>query len=80
MFDRYYALTNTNRQSLPRRLAQIARINAGGPHSPVLRALLSLWVIRNEGAHLGLLQFDPARIVEMIRILSLASLMLWKAR
>lgn len=80
MFDRYYRLTNTNRQSLPRRLAQIARINAGGAHSPVLRALLSLWVIRNEGAHLGLHQFDPARIVEMIRILSLASMMLWKAR
>lgn len=80
MFDRYYKLTNTNRQSLPRRLAQIARINAGGLHSPVLRALLSLWVIRNEGAHLGLHQFEPARIVEMIRILALASLMLWKAR
>ena len=78
LIDRYYKLTKTERQSLPRRLAQIARITAGGPHNPVLRAMLSLWVIRNEGAHLGLLHFDQTKIFDMIRILSLASLMLWK--
>ena len=78
LFKRHHKLTSTKRQSLPRRLAQIARIAAGGSHNPVLRAMLSLWVIRNEGAHLGLLHFDQTKIIDMIRILSLASLMLWK--
>ena len=80
MFARYNRLTNTTTQSLSRRLSQIERIRAGGPHNQILRALLSLSVIRNEGAHLGLIQFDQIRIKEMIRVLSLASLMLWKAR
>ena len=79
-FDRYYKLTSTNKQSLSQRLAQIARIKAGGPYNLAVRTLLSLWVIRNEGAHLGLLNFDQVKIIEMIRILSLASLLLWKAR
>lgn len=78
--QRFGHLANTSAQSLLQRLAQIERIRAGGPHSPVLRAMLSFMTIRNEGAHLGLLHFDRARIIEMIRILSLASLMLWKAR
>ena len=80
LFGRYHKLTNTNEQSLPCRLAQIARITSGGPHNPVLRTLLSFWVIRNEGTHLGLLHLDQRKIIDMIRILSLASLMLWKAR
>jgi hypothetical protein len=46
----------------------------------VLRALLSLLAIRNEGAHLGLRHFDHVKVIEMIGILSLASLMIWKAR
>lgn len=73
-------LANTNNQSLPQRLAQIERVRAGGSHSPVLRAMLSFMAVRNEGAHLGLLHFDEVRIIEMIRILALASLLLWKAR
>lgn len=78
--QRFGQLTNTSRHSLPQRLSQISRIRAGGPHSPVLRALLSFMVIRNEGAHLGLLRFDHSKVIDMIRILSLASLMIWKAR
>ena len=78
--ERFAKLTKTNQQSLPRRLAQIARISRCGPYSPVLRALLSLMAIRNEGAHLGLLRFDHGRVIDMIRILSIASLMIWKAR
>lgn len=73
-------LANTSNQSLLQRLAQIERIRAGGQYSPVLRAMLSFMAIRNEGAHLGLLHFNHARTIEMIRVLSLASLMLWKAR
>jgi hypothetical protein len=77
---RFRKLTNTGKQSLPRRLAQIGRIRAEGAHNPVLRALLSLLAIRNEGAHLGLRHFDHVKVIEMIGILSLASLMIWKAR
>ncbi len=73
-------LANTSNQSLSQRLAQIDRIRAGGSHSPVLRSMLSFMAIRNEGTHLGLIHLDKPRIVEMIRILSLASLMIWKAR
>ena len=80
MLDRYKKLTNTNSQTLPRRLAQIARITAGGSHNSTLRVLLSLLAIRNEGAHLGLLHFDQVRIMELIRTLSLANLLLWKSR
>ena len=79
-FDRYYKLTSTNKQSLSQRLAQIARIKAGGPYNLAVRTLLSIWDIRYEGAHLGLLNLDQVKIIEMIRILSLASLLLWKAR
>ena len=80
LLKRFRKLANTSKQSLPRRLSQIARIKVGGAYNPVLRALLSFMVIRNEGAHLGLLTFDHAKVIEMIRILSLASLMIWKAR
>ena len=80
LFDRFGNLANTKTQSLSRRLAQIARITGRGPYSPVLRVMLSLMAIRNEGAHLGLLHFDHVRVIDMIRILSLASLMIWKAR
>jgi hypothetical protein len=78
--QRFGQLANTSRQSLPQRLAQIARIKTGGPHNPVLRAMLSFMAIRNEGAHLGLLRFEHLKAIEMIRVLSLASLMIWKAR
>lgn len=44
------------------------------------RALLGLSVIRNEGAHLGLLRYDRATIVEMIESMAMASLMIWRAR
>ncbi len=66
--------------SLSQRLAQIARITRCGSYSPILRAMLSLMAIRNEGVHLGLQHFDHVKIINMIRILSLASLMIWKAR
>lgn len=61
-------LASTSKQSLPQRLSQIARIKAGGAYSPVLRTLLSFMVIRNEGAHLGLLRFDHGEVIDMIRI------------
>ena len=73
-------LANTGNQTLLQRLKQIRSVKAGGPHNPVLRIMLSFMAIRNEGIHLGLLQFDHIRMMEMIRILSVASLMLWKAR
>ncbi len=80
LFTRYGKLVDTGKSTLPSRLAQIARIKAGGAYNPVVRALLSFWVIRNEGAHLGLLRFDHNKVIDMIRILSLASLIIWKAR
>lgn len=80
LFDDFGKLANTKTQSMSQRLSQIARIKKGGAYSPVLRAMLSLMVIRNEGAHLGLLKFDHAKVIEMIRTLALASLIIWKAR
>ena len=80
LLARYKNLRSTNSQTLPQRLAQIARIKRHGAISPVLRIMLSFIVIRNEGAHLGLLRFDHAKVIDLLRILSLASLMIWKAR
>lgn len=78
--NRYKGLTNTNKSTLKRRLAQIDRIRHGGSVSPMLRALLKLLAIRNEGSHLGLNQFDRVAILEMLEVMSMASLMIWKAR
>jgi hypothetical protein len=77
---RYGHLAQTNKHSLAQRLGHIGQVKAGGDYCPVLRTLLSFMAIRNEGAHLGLLRFDHARVIDMIRILSLASLMIWKTR
>ena len=67
-FKCHRTLTSTNNQSLPRRLAQISRIRAGEQHSPVLRVMLAFVAIRNEGTHLGLLQFDHPKIIELIGV------------
>lgn len=80
LFNRFGELVNTKSQSLSRRLAQIARITRSGPYSPILRAVLSTMAIRNEGAHLGLRHFDHVKVIDMIRILAITSLMIWKAR
>lgn len=79
-FGRFSKLTNTKKRSLAQRMAQIDRIRQGGAHAPVLRALLQMWVIRNEGSHLGLLRYDRAKIIKMIETMALASLMIWRAR
>ena len=79
-FIRRKKLTRTNNQSLPRRLAQISRIRASGQHSAILRMVLAFIAIRNEGTHLGLLQFDHPKVIELIGTLATASLMIWKAR
>ena len=79
-FVRYKNLASTKNQSMPQRLAQISRIRAGGQYSPVLRAMLAFMAIRNEGTHLGLLRFDHPKVLELIRALATASLMVWKAR
>lgn len=79
-FNRYRKLVSTATQSMPRRLAQISRIRAGGQHNPVLRAMLAFMVIRNEGAHLGLLRFTQPKVIELIRKLAMASLVIWKSR
>ncbi|HNP29100.1 MAG TPA: hypothetical protein PKK23_08655 [Nitrospirales bacterium] len=80
LLKRYQALTNTNKSTLKIRLAQIDRIQRGGSVSPVLRAFLKLLVIRNEGSHLGLNRFDRITILDMLETMSMASLMIWKAR
>ena len=48
-------LTRTDSSTLKKRLAQIGRIKRGGALAPILRILLAVQVIRNEGSHLGLL-------------------------
>lgn len=78
--QRFGHLTNTNKQSLQRRLAQIDRIKAGGPYNSIVRIMLSFMAIRNEGTHIGLIHLGRVSTVKMIQTLSLASLMMWKAR
>jgi len=73
-------LTHTNNSTLRRRIAQIDRIRRGGALSPVLRLLLKLIVIRNEGTHLGLAGFDRAGIYDLLKSLVQASIIIWKAR
>ena len=76
----FKGLTNTNKSTLKRRLAQIDRIKQGGLHAPVLRVLLKLIVIRNEGSHLGLAVFNRAEIYPLLEALVQSSLILWKVR
>lgn len=73
-------LTHTNTSTLRKRLAQIDRVKRGQSFAPVLRALLKLIVIRNEGTHLGLSGLDRKGLYDLIQALLLASLLLWKAR
>ena len=75
-----YHLTRTNRSTLNRRLAQIGRIKQGGPFAPILRALLKLVVIRNEGSHLGLGGLDRKAIYGLLEALVQASILIWMAR
>jgi hypothetical protein len=73
-------LTKTEKSTLGRRLAQIDRLRRGGPHAPIVRALLKLIVIRNEGSHLGLAGFEHQKVYALLDALVQASLLLWKAR
>lgn len=78
--EKYGHLTRTKGSTLKRRLSQIDRIKRGGPGIPVLRTLLKLLVIRNEGSHLGLNEFNWIAISKMLETMAMASLMIWKAR
>jgi hypothetical protein len=73
-------LTNTNNSTLKRRLAQIDQIKRGVNLAPVLRVLLKLVVIRNEGSHLGLTNFNRSEIYTLLESLIQASLLIWKIR
>lgn len=77
--DRHQRLTSTGQQSLAQRRAQIQRLRRGGNYASVVRSVLDLWVIRNEGAHLGLLRYERAEIVGMIESMSMASLVIWRS-
>lgn len=77
---RFKHLTRTDNSTLGRRLAQIDRIRKGGPLSPVLRKMLKLLVIRNEGSHLGLGGLDREHIYALLEALVQASLLIWKAK
>ncbi|PQA89240.1 hypothetical protein CW354_04705 [Marinicaulis flavus] len=79
--SKHRSLMRTEHQTLRQRLAQIARLkSSAGAHTPVLRYLLALVAIRNEGSHLGLLRFDRIETMELTRLISLASLAIWKTR
>lgn len=79
-FERYRNLTNTRTQSLAQRLAQLDRIGRGGQYTSIARSLLKLIVIRNEGAHLGLLRYNRIRIIAIIETMAVAALLMWKVR
>lgn len=73
-------LTSTRKSTLKTRIAQIDRLKKGGANAPVLRAILKLIVIRNEGSHLGLRGFSRQSIYELLEALLRATLILWKSR
>jgi hypothetical protein len=61
-------------------IAQIDRLKKGGADAAVARAALKLVVIRNEGTHLGLRDFDRRAIYKLLEALIQATLIIWKAR
>lgn len=73
-------LTNTKKSTLKTRMAQIDRLKKGGTDAALLRAILKLIVIRNEGSHLGLTGFDRQAIYDLLEALIRATLILWKSR
>jgi hypothetical protein len=73
-------LTNTKKTTLKKRIAQIGRLKKGGAHAPVLRAILNLVAIRNEGSHLGLASLNRETIYELLESLMQSTLIIWKAR
>jgi hypothetical protein len=80
LLRKFRHLTNTNKSTLRRRISHIDRIKQGSSHASILRVLLKLIVIRNEGSHLGLSGFDRSAIYDLLESLVQASLLLWKAR
>lgn len=80
LIDQHKKLTHTNKSTLKTRIAQIDRLKKGGAHAPVMRAILKLVVIRNEGSHLGLTGFDREAIYALLEALIRATLIIWKAR
>lgn len=80
LLNKFSKLTKTDRSTLRLRLAQINRIKKGGRAAPVVRGLLKLIVIRNEGSHLGLGELDREAIYELLESLVEASLILWKVK
>ena len=80
LLDDFKPLTRTNNSTLRRRLAQIDRIRRGVNIAPILRILLKLQVIRNEGNHLGLSGFNRIEVNDLLKSLVQASIIIWKAR
>lgn len=80
LIDEHRKLTHTSTSTLKARIAQIDRLKKGGADAPVVRAILKLVVIRNEGSHLGLQSFDRQAIYDLLEALIRAALIIWKAR
>lgn len=72
-------LTGTGKKGLRERLAEIDNINPP-THPHATRSTLKLIVIRNEGSHLGLGNFERHELFSLIGDLVRASVVLWKAR
>ncbi len=81
-YNKLSKLTGSSKDTLLKRLALIKKIpkNKVGIYTPILCAIHSFVLIRNKGAHLGLLELRRGQIFEMIRIISIASIMIWKIR
>ncbi|MGE0683495.1 MAG: hypothetical protein AB7P69_21665 [Candidatus Binatia bacterium] len=80
LLEKHGKLTRTKKSTLKTRVAQIDHLKKGGANAPVLRALLKLIVIRNEGSHLGLSGFDRKEIYDLLEAMIRATLILWKSR
>lgn len=80
LIDEHKKPTHTNTSTLKARIAQIDRLKKGGEHAPVVRAILKLVVIRNEGSHLGPKGFDRQAIYDLLEALIRATLIIWRAR
>ncbi len=79
-FQRFIGLTDTRNSTLNRRLAQIDLIKQGGALAVVLRVLLKLIVIRNEGSHLGLQDLDRKAMYQLLEALVQATFFMWALR
>lgn len=70
----------TTERTLRQQLDRIRRMRSVGTHTPVLKALLRLVLIRNTSSHAGLAGFNRDEMQTLVESLLIAALVVWMAR